>query len=379
MGFNDKINLAKPVGLSYCQVGKKILFSSFFIAIASAAVANPSPVAPLNHRSKTPISNTQSVATRQEAMRNTQVPSIAPTIYWQDPIAFNMGLSSQAGPDGTYHIGLSSIFTNNINLASANTATNSYSVEAWGQTGRWHGFALGGALTAVSVIRQSGQPNTFSPTGILIPSQAYIDYKYKDTLELTGGNILLATPWVNSISSFPGATYANLNNTFQAVNANLQITPNLLVNAFYAIGYLQYSQSWYAPTTLYNAMGGPLKNMTGATTPGTNGVGAIWSPAKSYTFNLWYYQFINYANMWYTDNAYHLPLSATTSMDFAIQGLTENSSASSITNSTPLPGFTSPAGSVDANAVGVKWAINVPYNTITLAYNNVFGPNGSYL
>ena len=84
--------------------------------------------------------------------------------------------------------------------------------------------------------------------------------------------------------------------------------------------------------------------------------------------------------MWYVDNNYHLGLSENTSMDFGIQALNQGANGSSIPSNTYLPGSTTQTmGGINGNAVGFKWAINVKHNTLTLAYNNVFGSSGSYL
>jgi len=305
---------------------------------------------------------------------------ISPYNYTQDPIAYNMGTSSVAGPNGTYQVGLSQISTTNINLNSQNAARFDETVEAWGQTQRWGGFALGGALQSGVIMEQTGQPNTYGTTGIIFPTQAYADWEYKDAFEITGGNILLTTPWVNSISSFPGATYANQNNTFQGVTANLQVMPNLLLTGFRVFSYLQFPDNGFSSTTLYNTMGGPLQNMGSTSTPGATGAGATWNPSSNYTLNAWFYQFYDYADMWYADNNYHLPLSTATSFDFGVQALTQNANGSSIPANTLAPGSsTQNLGGVSGNAVGMKFAVNVGHNTVTLAYNNVFGANGSYL
>lgn len=326
------------------------------------------------------IDNSIAVSAAEEGIENLKGSYISPYNYIQDPIAFNMGLSSVAGPSGTYHVGLSSINSNNMFLDSQNSSRFVDSVEAWGQTGRFKGFAIGGGVIGAFSAVQNGQPNTFSGTGILSPSQAYIDYQYKDVFQITGGNILLSTPWVNSISSFPGATYANLNNNYQGVTANFQASPTLLLTGFRAFTYLQYPNSWFDYGNLYNTFGGPLANMTVTGTSGTDGVGAIWNPSEQYKLNLWFYQFIDYADMWYADNSYNLKLSNDTSMDFAIQALNQASNGSSITSSTLAPGSTTQyLGGVNGNAVGAKINFNVPHNTFTIAYNSVFGTSNSYM
>jgi len=327
-----------------------------------------------------PIDNAEAELGEEIDIETLKNSYISPYNYTQDPIAFNMGTSSVAGPNGTYHVGLSQISTTNINFDSQDIARFDAIMEAWGQTRRWGGFALGGALQGGAVATQTGQPNTFATTGVFFPTQAYLDYEYKNTFEITGGNILLTTPWVNSISSFPGATYANVNNTYQGVSANLQIMPTLLMRGFRAFTYLQYPDNGYVPTTLYNTKGGPLANMGSASTPGTSGVGTIWNPSKNYTLNVWFYQFYDYVDMWYADNKYHLPVADDVSFDFGVQALTQSANGSSIPASTLMPGSTTQnLGGVSGNAIGLKWSINIAHNTLSLAYNNVFGAGNSYL
>lgn len=296
--------------------------------------------------------------------------------YTQDPIAYNMGISSIAGKNGTYHIGLSQISTNNINLNSVNNAAYDGTFEVWGQTGRLNGFALGGTLQGGVIATQTGQPNTFGTTGVFFPSQAYLDYEYHNTLEITGGNILLTNPWVNSASGFPGATFANVNNTYQGINANLQVTPTLLLSGFRIFSYLQYPDNGFTQTSLYNS----YAEIGNTYTPGAAGIGSNWKPSTQYTLNAWLYQFYDYADMWYLDNDYHLPLSDSVSMDFAIQALTQNANGNSIPAQTLIPNSSNQYyGNVSGNAVGAKWVISVPKNTITLAYNSIFGVSSSFL
>lgn len=336
----------------------------------------------LNAPSPEQIDNSEAEAEEGIDIKTLKSSYISPYNYTQDPIAYNMGVSSVAGPNGTYHVGLSQINTTNIFLNDQNAARFDATIEAWGQTQRWGGFALGGALQGGAVVEQTGQPNTYGTTGILFPTQAYADWEYKNIFEITGGNVLLTTPWVNSISSFPGATYANQNNTYQGVTANLQVLSNLLFKGFRVFNYIQYPDNGYYPTTLYNTMGGPMVNMGNASTPGASGVGGVWNPSENYTLNVWFYQFYDYADMWYADNNYHLPLSANqnASMDFGIQALTQNANGSSIPANTLMSGSTTQnLGGVNGNAIGLKWAINTGHNTLTLAYNNVFGASNSYL
>ena len=303
---------------------------------------------------------------------------ISPYNYTQDPIAYNMGTSSVAGPNGTYHVGLSSVNSSSVHLDSQNSSVFSNSIEAWGETKRWGGFALGGALTGSVTAEQVGQPNTYATTGIITPSQAYMDWQYKDILDVTAGNIILTNPWVNSISSYPGATYANTNNPFQAAQVNIQVNDSLLLTGFRAFTYQQYPNNWFNYTTLYNTSG-PFSGV--AQTPGSTGVGATWNPTTNYNFNLWYYDFIGQAEMWYLDNHYHQGLSKNVSMDFGVQLLNQAGTGNVMTSSTyqNMQNQTVQTQAVAGNAVGAEVALNTGDNTLLVAYNNIFGTSGSMM
>lgn len=322
--------------------------------------------------------NDDAVAAEEAEIDKLKNAYISPYNYIQDPIAYNMGTSSVAGPNGTFHIGVSSVNSANVRLDSQNYSVFSETGEVWGQTERWGGLALGGTLSGSASAQQIGQPNTYATTGLLIPSQAYLDWQYKDIFEITGGNVILTNPWVNSISNYPGATYANSNAPFQAVQANVQVNRSLLLTGFRAFTYQQYPNNWFNYETLYNTSG----NYQGlAQTPGATGAGATWNPASNYNLNLWYYNFIGQADMWYFDNHYHQNISKNVSMDFGIQLLNQSSSGDVFTSSTyqNIQGQTVQTPGVAGNAVGAEWAINTGNNTILLAYNNVFGTPGSLL
>lgn len=304
---------------------------------------------------------------------------ISPYNYTQDPIAYNMGISSVAGPNGTYHVGLSQIDTSNIFFDSSAVSRYDLIGQAWGQTGRFHGFAVGAGLQSAVVVQQSRTAG-YNTTGVLSLEQAYLDYEYKDAFEITGGNILLTTPWVNSIGSFPGATYANGNNTYQGVTTNIQVAPSLLLTGFRAFTYLQYPNDDFQATNLYNTNGGPMANLGNTTTSGVGGVGGIWNPSDDYNLNVWFYQFYDYADMWYADNQYTLQLSKNVSFIFGAQFVNQSSNGSAITSTLLKPDSTTQTlGGINSNAVGLKWSIKAGDNTTTFAYNNVFGAQNSYL
>lgn len=324
------------------------------------------------------FANNSSVLLQEEEFTLLKNSYISPYNYLQDPIALNFGLSSQSSPDGTYHGGTS--FIANLNSPSsggANKAYNTDIAQIWGQTGRWGGFALGGGATGLFNVSQIGQPNTFATTGVIAPVQAYVNYQYSNKVDVTAGNVLISTPWVNSFSSNPGATYAVGNNSYQGILVNAQIIPTLLMTGFTAWGFLQYPNNWYNQTTYYNNST-LLNGISDTNTYGPTGLGLNWNPTNNYSGRLWLYNFSDYANMAYIDNSYHIDLANPYSLDFGLQAFTQGSSGGSITSQSTLPGQNVSAGSVGSNGVGLKMAFTIDKNITSISYNNIFG-SGSFL
>ena len=263
---------------------------------------------------------------------------ISPFNYLQDPIALDMGYdSSTDSASGTYHGGISSILNMNVPNNGVTTNYNTSLAQIWGQTGRLGGFALGGGATAVLNNQQTGDPYVYGTTALISPTQAYINYQYKNKLDVTAGNILISTPWVSSFGSAPGGTYALGNNYYQGALVNVQALKSLLVTGFTAWSYQQYPNYLATPQTFYNTMGGNLAGIGSDTTSGVSGIGLTWNPVDSYTGQLWLYNFASYASMAYVDNAYNLPLSELFSFDFGLQAYTQGSSSTDFTNRISLP------------------------------------------
>lgn len=324
------------------------------------------------------LQNDASVLLDEEEIKRLKNAYISPYNYLQDPIALNMGYDPrESGANGAYHGGTSAIVNANLPTNGKSTNYNTDIAQIWGQTGRWGGFALGGGATAVFNVNKVGQPDTYATTGVLSLNQAYINYQYTNKVNVTIGNIIITTPWVNSVSSNPGATYAMGNNTYQGGVINVQALPSLLITGFTAVGYLQYPNSWFNQQTYYNTKSGILHN--NEATRGTSGVGLTWNPVDSYSGKLWFYNFADYASMGYLDNSYHLGLSTSSSFDFAFQAFSQGSSGSAITSKIVIPSQNTTAGYISSNGIGAKIALNLGNNTSSISYNNIFGRSGSYL
>jgi len=308
--------------------------------------------------------------------------TISPCNYLQNPFGLT-GYSSKGGPDGSWGLGLSGIFNNNIMPIGGDIWGIGNVIEFWGQTPRWGGFALGGAVSVANI----GSSNLLNPsdpdfqqtihtTEVVLPNQAYLNYQYRNLFDIAAGNIVINTPWANSAASLPPYL---LTNTFQGLTANLQVLPNLLLTGYGIFSYQLYPNNWWSRSTNYNLPGTPISSMGSTPTPGSLAIGAIYQPIQNDTLNIWLYQFYNYVDMWYADNDWKLDISKNVSMNFGIQGVMQTANGSNLVGQQTLIGTTTPAGTPNGNAVGVKWDINVPHDTVSFSYNNVFGPTGSYL
>lgn len=324
------------------------------------------------------LQNDSSILIQEDEIKELRNSYISPYNYLQDAISLNMGLSEKNESNGLFRLGTSVIGNINAPTSGQNKAYNTDILQIWGQSPRFGGFAVGGGGTGVLNFSQTGQPNTFGTTSVFSLSQAYLNYQYSNKLDITAGNILISTPWVNSFGSNPGGTYAMGNNPYQAVLVNVQALPSLLLTGFYAWNYMQYPNNWFYPETYYNTQSGPLSGIY-QTTAGPAAIGLVWNPVDDYSGQLWFYNFADYAKMAYVDNSYHLKLSDLFSFDFAGQGFMQSSSGSSLTNQVSLPGQSTPAGVVASNGLGGKIALNIGNNTSSFSYNNIFGSSGSYL
>lgn len=322
--------------------------------------------------------NDQGVLMSEEEIKLLKGQYISPYNYLQDPVEARLGYSAVAtSPNGTYRGGFSAIAGQNRPVGSNNMTFNTDIAQFWGQTGRLGGFALGGAVTATTNFNNGASVNTFTTVSQFTLSQAYLNYQYSNKVDVSAGNIILNTPWVNSFGSQQGGTYALGTNPYQGAVINVQALPSLLVTAYTAVGYMPYPNNWFGPQNYYNTMGGILKNSQ--PTSGTTGVGLNWNPVKSYTGQLWLYNFADYANMAYINNAYHVDISRLFSMDFGAQAFTQTSSGSSIPNQVLSPNQTTTLGNVSSNGLGLKMGLNIGPNTTSISFNNIFGRNGSYL
>lgn len=306
---------------------------------------------------------------------------ISPYNYIQNPVAYNMRTSTIASPNGHYAGAVSVVADSNIFPRSGNNrAINTNTFQLWGQTDRWNGFALGGTLQGAQSTVQVGQPNTYASEGVLSPSQTYIDYKFSNILQFTVGNMLLATPWVSSTNSAPaGPIFTNYNNTYLGFSTDIKVLDSLVLSGFHAYSYIQYPNSFPSSSNLYTIKGGPFADFGETDNTGVTGVAAKWNPTPAYNANLWFYEFSSYANMWYFDNNFRVKLDDAYSMDVGLQALNQSSNDNSIVANITLPGTDKPAGLINSNVIGVKWGLNVPHDFFSISYNNMFGPNGSFL
>ncbi len=205
--------------------------------------------------------NDVSVLMTEEEIKDLKSSYISPYNYLQDPIDLNMGYASRTdSPNGAYKGGFSAIAGGNHPINRDNMIFNTEVGELWGQTGRLGGFALGGGVTTVFNVNDNGHAGTFATTGQIAPTQAYLNYQYRNKVDVSAGNILITTPWVNSFGSAQGGTYAMGNNSYQGALVNVQALHSLLLTGFTALGYLQYPNGWYGPQNFYNTMGGILSN-----------------------------------------------------------------------------------------------------------------------
>ncbi len=308
---------------------------------------------------------------------------ISPYNYLQNPFALTTGNSHAESTTGTFNLGISSTTKSASNYLGTNPEGIGYTAEIWGQSSRMAGFAFGGAFTIANIgtsylLNPENAASQYSTltNRIATPSQAYINYQYSNKFDISVGNIILNTPWTPSALSAPDF----LNSTYQGIVFNYQPFNSLLFSGYNIYSFQMYPNNFWTQTTFYNGANSLFANTNAFNlhTPGSSALGTQFMPTKNYNLNLWLYQFTDYINMIYGDTNYKIILGTSTSMELAAQGLSQNAQGTNIISQQTLVNGAA-AGSPQGNAIGAKWVLNVPHDSITIAYNQVFGNQNSFL
>ncbi len=273
--------------------------------------------------------------------------------------------------DGSYTVYLGSSYIN------TGTIYWGYGANIFAQTGRIHGFALGGQAQFsnpfwANQINNPNEPSYFSlpSTKANAVSQAYVQYLQPDTFEVAAGRIILDSPWVGSYLSSALNQY-----TYQGAQAKYIINPTVTLTGFAFNRSKSFSSHHFNQATLYNQSIDPGTMVTTdqkshdtiALGLKTNNKKAPWSG------NLWAYSFANYADMLYGEVNFQHPINANRDFFIHTQGLVETNphrGTSTFKSET--------TGDVNSQMIGLETGFDQQNIHFSLAFSHIFKHENAY-
>lgn len=278
--------------------------------------------------------------------------------------------------NGTWNL-MSNAVYNNVNGAN----NYGYGWNLFAQSGQIAGFSLGGLLTIANPFfaaqlspSNEALEDQFQPVDKQQQlSEAFIEYQYQNKIQTNIGYISITnSPWL-SPSFFedmltPGVSY-------QGAEINVNLGQGWLISA---LGFNQtqvVGEEGFGRQTFYNPgfdYGTGTANVINDPSYGTYALGANFIGLNNnYNFRLWAYQFTNYAKLLYADNNVEFKINQQLNFKVAAQVGNENGDK---VNALTHNGY----GNVNSSFVGIQGGINYYWAGLSLAYNNVWGPDSSY-
>ncbi|MFA5959036.1 MAG: hypothetical protein WC785_00790 [Tatlockia sp.] len=145
--------------------------------------------------------------------------------------------------------------------------------------------------------------NTLPGYSITVPGQSFLEFNHKK-LFVKGGNILVDTPWINpSDNRMIPSIYSGAFSTYQ-------LTDSIILTGLRLFRFKSHVKSNFNRNTLYNPteIGGMgLPKLAGVKSNGALAFGLQQSGLKSEA-SVWYYQFYDYATMFYGHAKAVIPL-----------------------------------------------------------------------
>lgn len=230
-----------------------------------------------------------------------------------------------------------------------------------------YGFSVGTSFyTAQNLGLNNPNPIFVDPTvpgqAVSVMGQGFLQFKFRQLL-LRGGYQLIDTPWLGpSDSRVIPATYYGLYGTFSPIES-------LTFTALRIFDFKGWTANTFSPTNLYNTnnLGGtPIPTLGTTPNRGTLALGAT-THLKEMGVNAqaWYYQFYDFANMFYVEGNYHMPKNSWLVRPIVgIQALNETASGSNLIDKAT-------GKSVGSNVLGALLGIENEWGSLTVAYNTI--------
>lgn len=264
-----------------------------------------------------------------------------------------------------------------------------YGANLFGQTGSVAGFSVGGLFSAANPFYSTqinGDANGHNVNGAnfnFLPankqvtlSEAYLEYQHSNVIQADIGYIgINNSPWLTSnyYSNVltPGANY-------QGALVNVYPGGGWLLTALAFNGAQLIGNTGFTPGTFYNTgvdySSGSIVNTVDELSNGTVAVGANYAAWNNqYNLRLWGYQFDNYGTLLYADNT--IKFQPTKALGFTIgaQAGTDNQ-LNNGTNAILNDGM----GQISSNFVGLQGGFSYDWFSLSVGYNNVWGPSSAY-
>ncbi len=232
------------------------------------------------------------------------------------------------------------------------------------------GFRIGAAVyTAQSLGLNSDDAlhvdSTLPGKSINALGQAYLQYS-RGAFLIRGGDQLINTPWLNAADSrMIPETYRGFLGTF---------TPNkdLTFTAFRIYEFKSRVANDFSATNVYNPenQGMPIAKLGTTTNDGAQAMGVHYKTEVIDT-QLWGYQFLDYAKLFYTDVQYTFKNKSAINPLIAAQFLTETGDGNNTLNQVST-------GKANSTGYGALVGVEVPSAKITFAYNRIIPSTGAF-
>lgn len=239
----------------------------------------------------------------------------------------------------------------------------------------WDGFGVGlSFFTASDVGTHGANPATTDTTLMgLAPNlnalgQAYVQYAIPHHLVIRAGDQEIHNPWING-----GFGSRILESTYQGVTAEFSPVRRLHLYGLDITNWKSRTSSGYNNDNLYyptpyggdTLYGGETKLGIGA--PPTTGTVAFGAQGTVAGLNaqLWYYNFNQFARMFYTNDIYTLKTGGAISPFLGGQYVRQTSSTSLL-------------GNVNSRVEGAIAGIEIPHGTLSWGYDHVPLERGAY-
>jgi hypothetical protein len=210
--------------------------------------------------------------------------------------------------------------------------------------------------------------NTLPGFNVNVLGQAFLEYQTQEIL-VRGGDQLIKTPWLNDSDS------RMIPATYQALYG--QITPYKDLNfiAMRVTRFKSRTSNGFSQTNLYdteNTGGQGFPAIDKVTADGVFAVGANYN-AHGWQPDLWYYQFYDFAKLFYGDVIYTLDTGTPIKPLLGLQAARETTDGSNYLQRVPKIG-----GSANSDLWGAIGGFNIYNGRITVGYDDIPARQGAF-